>query len=48
MDFFRVFDVRDKGAITKREFEDGSRKFGFLPTRAELDLVFQRFDRNQD
>ena len=32
MDFFRAFDVRDKGAITKQEFDSGCRRFGVVPT----------------
>ena len=48
LDFFRVFDVEGRGAITKGEFQRGLEKFGLGANNTEISLFFRRYDRDND
>ena len=48
IDFFRVFDIDGKGALTTSEFDYGMRIFGYYPNKEDLYLFFRRFDRDID
>ena len=48
LDFFRVFDVEGKGAITFGEFAEGFKKFGVLPHKDEFYLAAIKYDRDND
>lgn len=48
LDAFKVFDLYEKGNLTPEQFEDGLALFGVYPTKEELKLVVQRYDKDND
>jgi len=48
LEFFRLFDVEQKGVISIVEVEDGMRLFGVYPNREELYLFVRKYDRDND
>lgn len=48
LDFFRVFDSENKGAINFNEFEDGLKHFALYANREELHLLVRKFDKDKD
>ena len=48
LDFFRVFDVDAKGAVSSGDIDDGFKKFGVFPHKDELYLFVRRYDRDND
>lgn len=48
-DAFRVFDNMGRGSITQQELFHGlMQSFGIVPSQDEIDLFFQRYDKDHD
>lgn len=48
-DCFRVFDNMGRGSITQQELFHGlMQSFGIVPSQDEIDLFFQRYDKDHD
>lgn len=48
-DTFRVFDTMGRGSITQQELFQGLMQlFGVVPSQDEIDLFFQRYDKDKD
>jgi Ca2+-binding EF-hand superfamily protein len=48
-DAFKIFDDMARGSLTIDELYNGLvHKLGIVPTREEIELLFQRYDRDRD
>ena len=48
LDYFRIFDVEGRGAISSSELAEGMKRFNVYPNKEELYLFFRRFDKDND